>query len=499
MIRRIFVACLASLMLFSSIGLCACDSGNSGDSKDEVTTTVANAGNTTTKPVEETSPYEEDDLPETFDFEDDSIDVLYWDDTEHAEFIAEDMTGSVVNDAIYQRNNVTETRLGVEINFIACNGNSKNINNFVNTVQKTDPDAVDVIASYSRTVAILATKGYLSDISDSTYINYDKPWWPKTLVEEATIEGGLYFVSGDISTNLLYMMYAIVMNKDLAEDHQIPNIYELIDNYEWTLDKLIELTTGVYYDDDADQKKGSGDKFGFVVSTIHTDPFWYGAGLTYVNHDKDGNLVIADSFGSEKEKAHDVINKMLKLCYGSNDGFYGNTGTMGRDIFAAGRSLFLSDRGPQVAEVKLRDADFKYTLLPTPMYNTAQKKYITTLAFPYTMYAIPSNASEGTRLMADAFIECMASESYRTVTPALFERVMKLQYADSDDDSRMYDIIREGVTFELGRIYCDDLGGYPYSLFRDSISGNSNTWSSVCQMKGQIMGAFLDALVANFQ
>lgn len=496
MIRRIFLGCLAALMLFSSIGLCAC---TNDEGKDKTTTTAADAGNNTTGPIEESTPYEGDDLPDKFDFADDAIDVLYWDDTEHTEFIADDMTGNALNDAIYQRNNTVESRLGIEINFVPCNGNSKNITNFVNTVEKADPDTIDVVASYSRTVAILATKGFLSDLSASEYINFDKPWWPKSLVEEATIEGGLYFASGDISTNLLYMMYAVVMNKDLAEDHQIPSVYELVDSYQWTIDKLIELTTGVYYDDDGDQKKGAGDKFGFVVSTIHTDPFWYGMGLSYINHDKDGNLVISDSFGSGKEKAHDVINKMLQLLYGSNDGFYGNTGTMGRDIFGAGRSLFLSDRGPQVAEVKLRDADFKYTLLPTPMYNTAQKKYITTLAFPYTMYGIPSNASESTKLMADAFIECMASESYRQVTPALFERVMKLQYADSDDDSRMYDIIREGVTFELGRIYCDDLGGYPYKLFRDSISGNSNTWSSTCEVKGQIISQFLDALVANFQ
>lgn len=497
MFRRIVLCCLALAMVLSTFLLASCTSDDGND--DTTTPAVTTDPNKTPGSVDDTtSALEEDDLPDSFDFKDDEIDMLHWDDTEHIEFIADDMNGNALNDAIYKRNSTTETRLGVRINFIPQNGNSKNINNFIGVVEKSDPDSVDVIASYSRTVALLATKGYLDDLSDSTYINYDKPWWPKSLVEEATIEDGLYFVSGDISTNLLYMMYAIVMNKDLAEEHSIPNIYEIIDSYEWTIDKLIELTTGVGFDEDNNEKKSDGDKFGFVVSTIHTDPFWYGAGLNYVVHDKDGNLVVSDSFGSNKEKAHAVIDKMLQLCYGSIDGFYGTTGTMGRDIFGLGRALFLSDRGPQVAEVKLRDVDFKYSLLPTPMYNSAQKKYITTLAFPYTMYGIPSNASDDTKLMAEAFIECMASESYRTVTPALFEQVMKVQYADSDDDSRMYDIIREGVTFELGRIYCDDLGAYPYKLFRDSISGNSNTWSSTCEVKGTIMKTLLDSLVSNF-
>ena len=73
-------------------------------------------------------------------------------------------------------------------------------------------------------------------------------------------------------------------------------------------------------------------------------------------------------------------------------------------------------------------------------------------------------------------MECFASESYRITTPAVFEITLKLKYAQDDITGQMYDMIRQNVSFDIGRIFSSDLIGQ--GLFRNSISGNRNTWAS---------------------
>lgn len=75
-------------------------------------------------------------------------------------------------------------------------------------------------------------------------------------------------------------------------------------------------------------------------------------------------------------------------------------------------------------------------------------------------------------------IECLASESYRRVTPAVFEQSMKLKYAQDNVTSQMYDIIREGVSFDLGRVFSTVFSNKPIHLYKKSITGDNTNWAS---------------------
>ena len=47
----------------------------------------------------------------------------------------------------------------------------------------------------------------------------------------------------------------------------------------------------------------------------------------------------------------------------------------------------------------------------------------------------------------------MAAESYRLVSPAIYEINMKTRYAADSEMSQMFDLIREGVVFNFGLAY----------------------------------------------
>ena len=46
----------------------------------------------------------------------------------------------------------------------------------------------------------------------------------------------------------------------------------------------------------------------------------------------------------------------------------------------------------------------------------------------------------------------MASESYRKISPALYEVALKLKYSQDDVSAKMFDIAKSSVVFDLGRI-----------------------------------------------
>jgi hypothetical protein len=58
---------------------------------------------------------------------------------------------------------------------------------------------------------------------------------------------------------------------------------------------------------------------------------------------------------------------------------------------------------------------------------------------------------------------------------------MKTRYTSDSDAGRMFDIIRENISFDFGRIYCTDLNEITWQTFRfqlrDNGAGISNTFS----------------------
>ena len=276
------------------------------------------------------------------------------------------------------------------------------------------------------------------------YPDFDKPWWPDSLIKEATCGGKLYFCSGDISTYMIYYMYATFFNKDLAESYGIESPYQMVRNGSWTLDKMIEICSGVYNDLNGDGKKGIDDQFGFTTQRIFTDNFFFASGLRTTIPGDEGLPVLSPEFGGEKTQA--LVEKLVSAF--KMEGLYNHDDSGTAHIpFAEGRAVFLMHE-VQTAEIRLRTSDINYGIIPSPKYDEAQSDYYGVTSFPYTLYGIPIDAPDPQQ--SGIVLEALASESYRTVSPALFETALKVKYASDEDMSEMYDIIRRNNVFDIG-------------------------------------------------
>ncbi len=433
--------------------------------------------------------YLKDDLPEDLNYSGETVSILYWDDVERVEFdVEESETGvDMVQDAVYERNLTVADRLGVEFDWIGTPGDNGERANFVNFAQNAYSSGVyyDIIATYSRTATMLCADGLLQDINaiEDSYINTEMPWWPASMTDTCSIGDSLYFVSGDISTNILHFMYAIYYNMDLLENLQLEDPIELVDNKKWTLDKLIEISKGIYQDTDQDGSVSIGDTYGFTSTYFHLDAFYSGSGLRLIEqtgNDSEPLKISDDFFGQNAVDLVDKLGAWFKtgdaFCKERSGGFaYDTPFIEGRSVFVQNR-VYMADNYYQNAA--LRSVDWEYGILPTPLYDESQDNYITLLGNPITLWSVMDSAADPS--MSSAVIECFASEGYRKTSPALFENNMKYRYTpDTEgkgDSARMFDLIRENINFDLGRLFSNDLN-YMSEMPSEAAAG-SRSWAS---------------------
>ncbi len=449
-------------------------------------------GDKTTAPAQTQDPtatttstlFEADDLPEKLNL-DETVTMLYWNDFENVEFFVEEEAADAVEAAIKLRNSKVENRLGVKVEYVGTPGNYENRAAYEKQVSSdfAGGNTYDIYAAYSMSVANCAYSGYCANLYDYDTINFEKPWWPEKLTSEAVINNKLYFASGDIATSMLYMMYVIFFNKEIMNTNSLESPYDCVDKGTWTIDKMIEMAAVIANDQEPDVKV-----YGMVSSSdVHYDPFFYGAGLRTLDRNDEGIPVVSDLFTGER--AQNTATKMTEFL---NNGQC--TKSKGQELFRDGRSMFIVNRA-RYASQYLGDTDLGFGVVPMPKYNEEQEKYSTCLGFPYTLYAISSGSRHAE---ASAYLlEALASESYRTVTPALFEVSMKIRYVDDPTAARMFDIIRDSVSFDVGRIFCSSLNNITYSVFRKALS-NNEVYSTKLQSNLPALNTYLKKFTEQF-
>lgn len=442
-------------------------------------TTADTTANTTPVETETETLYALDDLPADLNYDGKTVTTFGWSGPSTPEFYVEEQNGEIVNDAVFQRNLNVEERLGVKLEYRLEPGANPDRASWVKTISQSitaGDSAYDIAAGYSMAGASLAVANMLIDLNELNYLNFEKPWWPKSLQSEATCGGKLYFCSGDISTYMIYYMYAMYFNKQLIIDYDLEDPYELVQENKWTLDKLLSMTEGVYRDTNGDGKKDLGDVYGFGTHSTYVDPFYFSVGLRTTAKDENDIPVLSEAFGGEK--THELLITLVDW-FDTNDAWleksdYANTGNM----FAEGRSLFTNNEFMYTVTY-LRSSDVDFGVVPMPKYDETQQEYYTVMSFPYSLYGVPVDAADAN--MSAAVLEALGSEGYRTVSPALFETAFKAKYAQDDKTAQMFDIIRSSVVFDFGRVFNDSMQSMTYSIFRNAVNGGNTNWISTYQ------------------
>ena len=142
--------------------------------------------------------------------------------------------------------------------------------------------------------------------------------------------------------------------------------------------------------------------------------------------------------------------------------------------FVAGKQLFT--RQFLNSGKILRSMSDDYGVVPLPKFDEAQEEYRTVAANVASLVVVLSTVKDVDKV--GATLELMAAESYKQVTPAFFDTVLKGKYSDSPDDAEMYDKILNSFTYNFGFCFSTiSLGGVG-SLFRELSKDLSQQYES---------------------
>lgn len=452
-------------------------------------------GSTKSTDEEGTGMYDEngylrDDLGNDLDFGGEEVQFLCWSDRSMQEFTSDGVNADKINNVIFERNLRVRERLGVKLNYTLIPGNYENNESFTRQVESdflSGTPTYNIYASYGPLGPTFAERGFSADMKKLSYLNFEKPWWPANIVSELSIANHLYFVTGDISTNLLWMMHGTFVNFTLLADKGIEeDPFALVNSGEWTLDKLMEISKGIY-DDKGDGKKTADDVYGYTVYQNVLEAFIIGAGVKAVEKDKKDLPVISSSYRGEKMIG--LVDRLGSWLNTSDDVWMEQGFTNCRQMFEEGRALFITDK-TYIVTTGIKDITDKYGLLPMPKYDVEQTGYKTDIGNTHTVYTI-SNSDMKKQNICAAVIECLASESYRRVMPEVFDVTLKLRYADNTEASRMYDIMRSGITFDFGKVFSFVIGSEGCEVYKIAIFKNNGGWSATF---GQIRAKLKNSL-----
>ncbi|HBF15131.1 MAG TPA: hypothetical protein DDW30_05525 [Clostridiales bacterium] len=449
-------------------------------------------------------------------FNNEVLKILAWNDSSVREFIlddeAEQYNGQIVEYAVWQRAQAVQKDLNITLDYIGITGSadfSSTAEKYLSTVRASHMSGgiYDVYCGYSLFAATLTTDGIYTDLAEQKNIDFGADCWPESLVEETTINDKIYFCSGDISTNLMFMSSLIYYNKTLYATHDIDtkiqteygynNIYKMVQDGKWTVDVLKELSTDIYVDMPGDGYGiwTSDDVYGFGSYSSMLRNFYWGSGMRALTMDENG-LVLTDDF-KNVHKVSAVLKSVGEFLTNSGDAYLLDGVESSRKAFAEGRLLFNLAPASHAYKVFSGVDGLTYGVLPVPKYDETQARYCSVSSNPYSMYGIEGNS--GKIEISAAYLQCLADYSLQLTRPAIFEKTMKLFYADRGDDSLMWDIIADTQTFDRGIIFGREIGAHEVefplcTLFSDSLAANNSAWSTALAGNLTRINSYIDSL-----
>ena len=462
--RKISFALAFTMLLLTAAGC------GGGDTKPSGGDTVTTEPEETTQSVESLLGFaKEDNGGKTF--------TMLINTSKSYEYDAEEATGDVVDDAVYYKNSAVEDYLGINFNFVIEDGawnNRSTFNGLISADVMSGSKEFDLVSGITVCTMPIASEGYFIDGNSLPYVQFDKPWWIADMYDRFSVGGKLFGFIGDASLSLYKDMTVIYFNKRIWEDFSAPNPYELVRNNEWTLDKFIELCSGMGSDLNGDGKFDlENDQLTFLGEYVPCGTFQTSLQLEVVKIGKDGTpeyVGLTDKFVSAFERLQNFMalddnlraSSIDDLSYTSMKTFAnGNVATMCNFIYST---------------EYLRDMKDDYGIVPMPKYDETQEKYISQLGTSTAMLFVPVTTND-----VELTSKVMEALSYYTnlmVVPKYYEVALKDKYARDSDIAEMLDIIRDGAAFDFLFVYGTSLDSAPNSYFRFYDTNTSNIAST---------------------
>ena len=454
---------LAGLLLMPTLASCS----NTDEPLDE--TNAGSVSHTTAAAEIETDPVEDrlTELRTQVDWGGEDFGILYSVafDSYREEVEAKPEGGSVINDAVFERNTLFQEYCN--LNFVLIPATAESYNTALTKGIQTGTKDFYITSQGGSGAAAVALQGYLYNYLDLD-IDYEHEWWDQGTLNFA-LDGRVFFMNGPFNTIDDDCTYIIAFNKKLQKEHQVANPYQTVRDHEWTMEYMNSIISNLS-SDNGDGVWDEKDTYGLTATSVISTAFFYGAGLKYVDNslEKDvPELILSDKL----DRVTDVMDITRKVLHENNSTHV----SIGMEIFVNDRALF----GFEVVNyLRVLNAQMisEYGVLPVPKYDKAQEQYYSfSNAGVGTTLSIPTSAAQLDMDLFAQTLETYCLLSQKLVKPAYYEITLMTRNIQDLDSAEMLDLVFQHRIYDLAA-YFGDLG--LAGIFEEAAIGTDDTFSS---------------------
>ncbi len=387
-----------------------------------------------------------------------------------------EMDTDPINDAVYRRNDAIQSKYDLVIL-------ETQVEDPIAAVEKDVKGGAgeyDAIVQKLGQCATIATKNYLHNLRDVPYMDFEQSWWDQKALEGLSIGNKVYFATGDLLTSDNDGTFIVMFNKTIAEDNGLENIYELVNNKEWTFQKMYDMAKVAVKDLNGNGKmEHDADVLGTAITTNSGYCMMYAAGIVITA--KNENDV--PEYVLDVERAVEAIPLSYSIIGDKNmalnmNSAGGSTDVVenGKTCFGNGHALFFQECMQCV--IRLRSYDVEFGVVPFPMFNEAQGQYYSHMNEVGGMVSIPNSVVGEELEQIGALVETMSAYSVDTLTPAYYD-ISLISKSTRDEESRpMIELILANRIYDLGYVFEASWGGYVGQIANKFVDGKTNVAST---------------------
>ena len=439
---------LCTLLLLAAFAGC-------GDKTPTSTTASADSSALTTEATGETLG-----VPETADFGGAAFNILSAGSVAYNDFNFDEESSLALENAQYRRKRLVEENYKVaiseEIKQAYSSGGGPGFMQISTDVSAGDCNYdLALIAGYD--VSVLAYSGLLYDLASVPGIDLTKSWWDQKANESLSVNGVMFFTTGEITCSDNNAAFVILFNKGLLKDYALENPYSLVYDGDWTMDKFAELCKTVTEDLDQNGVMDENDRFGLLVWDDSVVGIVNAAGQRCCTINEDGKIELT----LYNETTVSALETYFSIAYDTQYAYtYQRVGGYNeQELWSGNHGLFWTTWLGIVPRYREMENDFG--ILPYPKLNAAQTDYYTTVA-PYNSQFICMPLIQNDVERAGTITEALAYYGKKIVTPAYYDVNLVGQSTRDEESEDMLRIIFDNLVFDIGYYY--QIGPYNKEL-----------------------------------
>ncbi len=363
----------------------------------------------------------------------------------------EEMSGDVLNDAVYSTRRNIEERLDVTVT--ETPSPFWEMTNTVNKLVKSGDGTYDAVSHMDRYLLDLTMEGNFLAYDTLEYVDLDAVYWIPAMTGAVSVAGRHFMAVNSYNLRAYYLVMCLLMNKNLAESLNIGMPYDIVRDGGWTRELTETYAAAAASDLNGDGAMDKEDRWGF-----HWEIHWGAVNTALIaGHtnliEKDADGLLYNSAPSN-ERAADIIASVYAMMHEKDYVFVsrlaGEMDIMAENtkIFNEGRSLFMESYLNVTGD--LRAMEDNYSVLPVPKYDEAQEDYFARgYGANYSMVFVTCLDPS----FAGAVLESLSCEAWNMILPAYIQDTLQGKYTRDAESEEMVSLLLGARDYSIAETF----------------------------------------------